>query len=71
MRNLHFPSSGFTLVEIIIVMCIMAILTGVAFIPYNYYMDRARVEQTTNSIAQRWTLAHADVRNGLLFDIAT
>ncbi len=64
-------SSWFTIVELLIVMCIIAILMSVVFIPYNYYMDRGRVEQTTNTIAQRWTLSHTDVRNGLLFDMTT
>jgi hypothetical protein len=52
----------------ILVIAIIMILFLVSTIPYGYYMNRARVEQSTESIAQKWTLVHTDVRNGILFD---
>ncbi|SFM82425.1 type IV pilin protein [Thermodesulforhabdus norvegica] len=40
MKNLQ--SGGFTLVELMIVVGIIAILTAVAMIPFNYYKNKAR-----------------------------
>lgn len=51
-----------------IVMTMIAILFGIALFPYNYYMDRARVEKNIDHLAQEWILAHNDIRNGYLYD---
>ncbi len=59
-------TSGFTLMEMIIVITIIGILMSIVTLPYNYYMDRSRVERTIDSIAQEWMLAHNNVRNGVL-----
>ncbi len=52
--------------EMIIVITIIGILMSIVTLPYNYYMDRSRVERTIDSIAQEWMLAHNNVRNGVL-----
>ena len=59
-------TSGFTLIEIIIVITMIGILLSMGTIPYNYYMDRSRVERTIDQIAQEWVLAHNSVKNGVL-----
>jgi len=64
-KNRH---SGFTLVELMIVISMIMILMGISLFPYNYYMDRARVEKNIDTISQEWILAHNDVKNGILYD---
>ena len=59
-------TSGFTLMEMIIVITMIGILLSMGTIPYNYYMDRSRVERTIDQIAQEWVLAHNSVKNGVL-----
>lgn len=44
----------------------ISILLSIGMIPYNYYMDRSRVERTIDQIAQEWVLAHNSVKNGVL-----
>lgn len=51
-----------------IVIAVILVLFSIWVVPYNIYMDRSRVEQTVDAIAQKWTLAHTDVRNGILYD---
>lgn len=58
---------GFTLVELMIVISMIIILMGITLFPYNYYMDRSRIEKDGDLIAQEWILAHNDVKNGLLY----
>lgn len=50
----------------IIVITMIGILLSIGTIPYNYYMDRSRVERTIDQIAQEWVLAHNSVKNGVL-----
>lgn len=70
---IHFSShisrnSGFTMLELMIVIAMIMMLFAISIFPYNYYMDRARVENTIDTISQEWILAHNDVRNGILYD---
>lgn len=55
-------SSGFTLIELMIVIAMMAILIGSGIFPYAYYMDRARVEKTIDTISQEWIIAHQKIK---------
>ena len=55
---------GFTLIEMMIVISIIMTLMGLVFFPYTYYMQRAYTENTVDTIAQNWILAHKDIRNG-------
>lgn len=66
-----FSHSGFTLVEIMIVITLVVILMGIALFPYDYYMDRSRVEKNIDMVAQEWILAHNDIKNGLLYDASS
>lgn len=43
---------GFTLIEMMIVIAIILMLLGLVFFPYNYYMQRAYVENTVDTIGQ-------------------
>ncbi len=61
-------TSGFTLVEMIIVISIIMILLGVGMFPYKYYMQRGYTERAADGIAQEWILAHKAIRSGLEFD---
>ena len=61
-------TSGFTLVEIMIVLSMFLILFSISLFPYNFYMDRARVENSMDTIRQEWILTHQSIKNGLLYD---
>lgn len=67
--HLRLGRSGFTLIEMVVVIAIIMTLLGLIFFPYGYYMQRAYVERTTDTIGQGWVLAHKDIRNGRLYDI--
>ena len=54
-----------------IVISIIMTLMGLVFFPYTYYMQRAYTENTVDTIAQNWILAHKDIRNGKWFDEST
>jgi prepilin-type N-terminal cleavage/methylation domain-containing protein len=45
---LFMHKSGFTLIELIIVIAILAILAGMAIIPYTYYLRRAQAKELVN-----------------------
>jgi prepilin-type N-terminal cleavage/methylation domain-containing protein len=60
--SLSRKSSGFTLVEIMIVISMIAILLSIGLFPYSYYMERARVEKTVDKISQEWIIAHQNIR---------
>lgn len=55
-------TSGFTLIEMIIVIAIISILLGIGMFPYGYYMQRAYTERAADGIAQEWILAHKSIR---------
>lgn len=55
-------TSGFTLVEMMIVISIIVILLGIAMFPYRYYMQRGYTERAADGIAQEWVLAHRTIR---------
>lgn len=61
-------TSGFTLVELMIVISMVMILFGISLFPYDFYMDRARVENSMDIVRQEWILTHNDIKNGLLYD---
>jgi prepilin-type N-terminal cleavage/methylation domain-containing protein len=61
-------TSGFTLIEMIIVMSIIMILLGIGMFPYGYYMQRAYTERSADGLAQEWVLAHKSIRSWLEFD---
>lgn len=60
-------TSGFTLAEIMIVLAMIGILFSISLFPYQYYMDRYRVEKNMDMISQEWILAHSDIKNGFLY----
>lgn len=65
---LNQKTSGFTLIELVIVMTIMIILLGISMFPYGYYMQRSYTERAGDWLGQEWILAHKAVRGGIEFD---
>lgn len=53
---------GFTLIELVTVMGIIVFLFSMITFPYSYYMDRALVERTLDTLGQEWILAHKEIR---------
>lgn len=47
----RFGSAGFTLIEVMIVVAIVAILSAVALPAYSDYVTRGRIPQATNNLA--------------------
>ena len=67
-RNIvHLTKSGFTLVEIMIVVAVIGILMGIGMFPYMEYMKREALSASVDTVAQEWILAHKVVRNGIVF----
>lgn len=64
----HKNRKGFTLIEMMIAISIIVILTSIAFIPFSYYLERAKVEKNADSLGQEWLILHEDIRNWLLYD---
>jgi prepilin-type N-terminal cleavage/methylation domain-containing protein len=58
--------SGFTLVEIMIVISIILFLASLSLFPYIHAMKRAYIERTRDIFAQEWILSHRSIKNGLL-----
>ena len=63
----RFSHSGFTLIEMMIVLSIIGVLLSLVLFPYRYYMERAYADNAVNALAQEWILAHKEVRNGKIF----
>ena len=61
-------TSGFTLIEMIIVITIIVILFGISMFPYGYYMQRSYVDRAIDGVWQEWILSHKAIRGGLEFD---
>ena len=59
----------FTLAELMIVVSILMTLMWLVLFPYTYYMQRAYVENSIDTVWQKWILAHKDIRNGKLYDV--
>lgn len=59
--------SGFTLVEMIIVISIIITLFGITLFPYAYYMERSHAENARDSLGEEWIIAHKEIRNGKIF----
>lgn len=64
-------SSGFTLVELMIVLTIIMILWGLSLFPYGYYLQRWYIERAGDWIAQEWIIAHRAIRWWIEFDPIT
>lgn len=62
-KILHSRKSGFTLMELMIVMAIIGILMIFGLLPYKDYMDRAELSNNIDTISQEWILAHKEIRN--------
>ncbi len=65
--KIRHSRAGFTLMEMLIVLTIIGILMGLSILPYGVFMERARLSNSIDTIAQSWILAHKEVRNGLEF----
>ena len=70
---MHKPASGFSLIELMIVVTIMGILTAIAFPSYHDYVKRARFAEvvaatapfkTAISLALQQDTSLADLQNG-------
>ena len=46
-------SNGFTLIEIMIALAIVAILTSIALPAYTYYLQRGRIPEATSALAAK------------------
>ncbi len=68
MKHSFSPSGWFTLIEIMIVIAMILIILSTSIFPFAYYMERARVEKTTDKIAGEWIITHQDIRGWRLHD---
>lgn len=69
MRSIFFSHrSGFTLIELMLVVSIIVFLISLSLFPYAYSIKRSYVEKSRDMIAQEWILAHKSVKNGKLFE---
>ncbi|MCP4523384.1 MAG: prepilin-type N-terminal cleavage/methylation domain-containing protein [Candidatus Gracilibacteria bacterium] len=48
----HSSSSGFTLIEILVVLSLIIILSLMVFAPYSYYLNKSKIRYTDNEISQ-------------------
>ena len=62
MKSIHKLTSGFTLIEMIVVISIIMILLAISMFPYRFYMQRAYTERAADGLAQEWILAHKAIR---------
>ena len=60
-------TSGFTLIELIIVMTIIGILFAGSYVPYDYYSRLSRVRISAEKIHQTMENARLLSQNGQLF----
>ena len=52
MKNFKNKKSGFTLIELVIVVAILAMLMTMSYAPYMYYQDKLRVKMASKDIGQ-------------------
>lgn len=62
--------AGFTLIEVMIVVVIIAILTGIAIPSYNDYLIRSRIAHATTGLATKRTLMEQYFQDNHLFTAA-
>jgi type IV pilus assembly protein PilA len=58
-RNIHANSEGFTLVELLIVVAIIAILAAIAVPQFSSYRKRAYVSMLNSDVKNAFTIAEA------------
>ena len=66
-RHLHKKEKGFTLVELMVVIIILAVLTGIAIPSYLALRNRARI-QATRSEMQNIGTAIADFMSDMIIE---
>ncbi|MCB9805178.1 prepilin-type N-terminal cleavage/methylation domain-containing protein [Candidatus Peribacteria bacterium] len=64
--TLSSSRSGFTLIEMMIVIAIIAILATLATAPYNYFSDKQRVRTQVARFEQLVSQAKSEASNGFL-----
>ncbi len=64
--TLSSSRSGFTLIEMMIVIAIIAILATLAAAPYNYFSDKQRVRTQVARFEQLVSQAKSEASNGFL-----
>ncbi len=67
MNTAYRTSSGFTLIELMIVMTIIGILFVGSYVPYDYYSRLSRIRISTEKIHQSMEDARILAQNGQLF----
>lgn len=56
--------SGFTLLEMVIVLAIVAMLMTVGMFPYGDYLRREALTIAADTTANEWIMGHKEIRNG-------
>lgn len=67
MNTAYRTSSGFTLIELMVVMTIIGILFVGSYVPYDYYSRLSRIRISAEKIEQSMEDAKILAQNGQLF----